>query len=194
MTSTDRRTATADAAMRGVPHERAVLLGRAGAAPARPPALQGQRFDPAGGLADANAEMPVMPRGLADYRDGRQFLGNRRRVAALGYHAVVAWSAGRDDLAPSSRTSASAPRPLALKWPTFCVLPIATMIDRHRSCLPAPGAAFATLFHPWKRDKSPAFQASRSPGVLRSQSGRISLVTARRSCHKSSMEGRPQNQ
>src|SRR5580658_5259762 len=52
----------------------------------------------------------------------------------------------------------------------------------------------ARLFHPWKRDKSPAFHASRSPGVLRSQSGRISLVTTRRSCQRSLIEGRPQNQ
>src|ERR1700680_3693439 len=52
----------------------------------------------------------------------------------------------------------------------------------------------ACLFHPWKREKSPAFHASRSPGVLRSQSGRISLVTARRSCQRSMTDGRPQNQ
>src|SRR5580658_1820972 len=52
----------------------------------------------------------------------------------------------------------------------------------------------ARLFHPWKRERSPASHASRSPGVLRSQSGRISLVTARRSCQRSKTEGRPQNQ
>ena len=50
------------------------------------------------------------------------------------------------------------------------------------------------LSHPWKCEKSPAFQASRSPGVLRSQSGRISRVTARRSCQRSTTDGRPQNQ
>jgi hypothetical protein len=50
------------------------------------------------------------------------------------------------------------------------------------------------LFQPWKREKLPAFHASRSPGVLRSQSGRISLVTARRSCQRSMTDGRPQNQ
>ena len=60
---------------------------------------------------------------------------------------------------------------------------------------PAEGAfAAPTLFQPWKRDMSPAFHASRSPGVLRSQSGRISLVTARRSCQRSATDGRPQNQ
>ena len=60
---------------------------------------------------------------------------------------------------------------------------------------PAEGAfAASRLFHPWKREKSPAFHASRSPGVLRSQSGRISLVTARRSCQRSLTDGRPQNQ
>ena len=53
---------------------------------------------------------------------------------------------------------------------------------------------FESLFNPWKADMSPAFQASRSPGVLRSQSGRISLVTVRRSCQRSMTEGRPQNQ
>jgi hypothetical protein len=52
----------------------------------------------------------------------------------------------------------------------------------------------AFLFHPWKRERSPAFHDSRSPGVLRSQSGRISLVTTRRSCHRSMTDGRPQNQ
>ena len=41
------------------------------------------------------------------------------------------------------------------------------------------------LSHPWKGERSPAAQASRSPGVLRSQSGRISLVAARRSRHRS---------
>src|SRR5580658_371174 len=50
------------------------------------------------------------------------------------------------------------------------------------------------LFQPWKRERSPAFHASRSPGVLRSQSGRISLVTVRRSCQRSTTDGRPQNQ
>src|SRR5579883_3204992 len=55
-------------------------------------------------------------------------------------------------------------------------------------------SAPACLFHPWKRERSPAFHASRSPGVLRSQSGRMSLVTARRSCHRSMTDGRPQNQ
>jgi hypothetical protein len=55
-------------------------------------------------------------------------------------------------------------------------------------------AAFPSLFHPWNADKSPASQASRSPGALRSQSRRISRVTSRRSCHKSTTEGRPQNQ
>ena len=50
------------------------------------------------------------------------------------------------------------------------------------------------LFHPWKREKSPASHASRSPGALKSQSGRISRVTARRSCQRSATDGRPQNQ
>jgi hypothetical protein len=56
------------------------------------------------------------------------------------------------------------------------------------------GLAAARLSQPWKGERSPAFQASRSPGALRSQSGRISRVTARRSCHRSTVEGRPQNQ
>jgi hypothetical protein len=55
-------------------------------------------------------------------------------------------------------------------------------------------STLACLFHPWKLEKSPAFHASRSPGVLKSQSGRISLVTARRSCQRSTTDGRPQNQ
>jgi hypothetical protein len=36
----------------------------------------------------------------------------------------------------------------------------------------------ACLFQPWKGEKSPAFHAARSPGELKSQSGRISHVTA----------------
>jgi hypothetical protein len=35
------------------------------------------------------------------------------------------------------------------------------------------------LFQPWNRDRSPDSQASRSPGVLRSQSGRTLAETAR---------------
>ena len=50
------------------------------------------------------------------------------------------------------------------------------------------------LFHPWKREWSPAFHASRRPGELRSQSGRTSLVTMRRSRQRSAIDGRPQNQ
>src|SRR5207249_3667735 len=45
-----------------------------------------------------------------------------------------------------------------------------------------------------KSDLSPASQASRNPGALRSQSGRIFRVTSRRSWRRSSGEGRPQNQ
>ncbi len=52
----------------------------------------------------------------------------------------------------------------------------------------------ACLFQPWKREWSPAFHASRSPGALKSQSGRISLVAIRRSCQRSTTDGRPQNQ
>jgi hypothetical protein len=60
----------------------------------------------------------------------------------------------------------------------------------------ATGASsiLARLFQPWKRERSPAFHASRSPGLLRSQSGRISLDTARRSRQRSTTDGRPQNQ
>ena len=47
---------------------------------------------------------------------------------------------------------------------------------------------------PWKGERSPASHAARSPGLLRSQSGRTSLVAARRSCQRSSTDGRPQNQ
>ena len=57
-----------------------------------------------------------------------------------------------------------------------------------------PAAGLGRLSQPWKGEWSPASQASRSPGALRSQSGRISRVTARRSCQRSTIEGRPQNQ
>jgi len=49
----------------------------------------------------------------------------------------------------------------------------------------AASAAPARLSQPWKCDRSPASQASRSPGVPRSQSGRLSRVASRRSCHRS---------
>jgi hypothetical protein len=58
----------------------------------------------------------------------------------------------------------------------------------------ALGLAAARLFQPWNGERSPASHASRSPGVLGSQSGRISALTARRSCQRSTTEGRPQNQ
>jgi drug/metabolite transporter (DMT)-like permease len=58
----------------------------------------------------------------------------------------------------------------------------------------ALGLAPARRFQPWKDERSPASQASRRPGVARSQSGRISALTSRRSCHRSTNEGRPQNQ
>ena len=96
--------------------------------------------------------------------------------------------------------------------PAEFVLPIARrleLINQHRALLATvtckvrlsvavmlgysapPGSR---LFHPWKREKSPAFHASRNLGALRSQSGRISLVTARRSRQRSAIDGRPQNQ
>ena len=60
--------------------------------------------------------------------------------------------------------------------------------------LTALGRSPVRRSHPWNCDQSPASHASRSPGVLRSQSGRISLVAARRSRQRSSTDGRPQNQ
>ena len=60
--------------------------------------------------------------------------------------------------------------------------------------LAATSLVLTFLLHPWKRDKSPASQAARSPGALKSQSGRIWLLTLRRSCQRSVTEGRPQNQ
>ena len=66
-------------------------------------------------------------------------------------------------------------------------LPVAEVTVRRK---PRP-VSRPSLFHPWKGVRSPASQASRSPGALRSQSGRISLVTARRSCQRSSTEGGP---
>src|ERR687890_2003593 len=58
----------------------------------------------------------------------------------------------------------------------------------------ALGLAADRVFQPWKGERSPASHASRSPGVLRSQSGGTSRVTSRRSCQRSTVEGRPQNQ
>lgn len=51
----------------------------------------------------------------------------------------------------------------------------------------------ARLSQPWKCALSPATHDSRNPGLLRFQSGRISLVASRRSCQRSLSDGRPQN-
>ncbi len=64
----------------------------------------------------------------------------------------------------------------------------------HRDHHPAGASAAARRSQPWKDERSPASQASRSPGALRSQSGRISRLASRRSCQRSTTEGRPQNQ
>ena len=58
----------------------------------------------------------------------------------------------------------------------------------------AVGRSRARRSHPWNRDQSPASHASRSPGLPKSQSGRISLVAVRRSRQRSYTDGRPQNQ
>ena len=58
----------------------------------------------------------------------------------------------------------------------------------------AAPVGFACRSQPWNGPRSPASQAARSPGALRSQSGRISLVAARRSRQRSTTDGRPQNQ
>ena len=70
----------------------AVLRGRAGIAPPRPAALQGRSFDPARGTAGVPAEMSVVPRCLADGRDGCRFLGSRRGVGARDARGVVGCS------------------------------------------------------------------------------------------------------
>src|SRR5215211_227424 len=108
---------------------------------------------------------------------------------------------------PASRNPATRPAPMPCEAPvmtaTFCEPAAARiydepdpprgvarwLLDSAAVRLPVP-----LLFHPWNGERSPASQAARSPGVLRSQSGRISRVTARRSCQRSTTEGRPQNQ
>jgi hypothetical protein len=65
---------------------------------------------------------------------------------------------------------------------------------RYFVCFVGDAFAVLLLLQPWKREKSPAFHASRRPGALRSQSGRISLIASRRSCQRSAIDGRPQNQ
>ena len=59
--------------------------------------------------------------------------------------------------------------------------PAARPTRRSASYQGAAGFAAARRSQPWKGEWSPASQASRSPGALRSQSGRISRVTSRRS-------------
>ncbi|MBO0798629.1 MAG: hypothetical protein J2P31_07380 [Blastocatellia bacterium] len=82
---------------------RAVLRWRAVAAPPRPAALRDGGIDPAGGGTSADAEMPVMPGSLADCRDGRQFLGSRRRLGTRKYGSVVCSGNGVAYLAVAHR-------------------------------------------------------------------------------------------
>jgi hypothetical protein len=56
------------------------------------------------------------------------------------------------------------------------------------------GYRAARRSQPWNEAWSPASHASRRPGLARSQSGRLAAVAARRSRHRSSVDGRPQNQ
>ena len=67
-------------------------------------------------------------------------------------------------------------------------------VPRQRVAGSPPARRLSSRSHPWKGARSPASQRSRSPGVLRSQSGRASLDAARRSRHRSAIDGRPQNQ
>src|SRR6202008_3046443 len=56
------------------------------------------------------------------------------------------------------------------------------------SSRPGSAAASGWSSNPWNGERSPASQASRRPGAARSQSGRTSALTARRSCHRSTTE------
>ena len=82
------------ASMRKVRNDWAVLRGRAGIAPPRPAALHDRGFDPARGRAGSAAEMPVVPRCLADGRDGCRFLGCRRSMDARDARGVLGCSRG----------------------------------------------------------------------------------------------------
>ena len=82
------------ASTRKVRNDWAVLRGRAGIAPPRPAALHDRGFDPARGRAGSAAEMPVVPRCLADGRDGCRFLGCRRSMDARDARGVLGCSRG----------------------------------------------------------------------------------------------------
>lgn len=57
-------------------------------------------------------------------------------------------------------------------------------VGDHYFFMPLDGLT-ARLSQPWNDERSPEFQASRSPGEPRSQSGRLSRVASRRSRQRS---------
>src|SRR5690242_6499526 len=67
----------------------AVLRGRGGIGSPRPAALEGSGFDPARGRTAIAAEMPAVPRCVADRGDGDWLLGSRRRVDARDARGVL---------------------------------------------------------------------------------------------------------
>jgi hypothetical protein len=90
-----------------VPDDRAMLHGRAGVGPPRPMALQGHSFDPARSRTGGSAEMPVVPRGVADRRDRYQFPGQSRCMGTRLYGAIVPSILGLSCLAQRLQTSVS---------------------------------------------------------------------------------------
>ena len=129
----------------------------------------------------------------------------RKRVHALRPRD---WSAGScAQVVRRSRRTGSEPRQRSgtgavwLRWlacgPCSALSVVARAVE-HPGQVPGSQVAFrlgaARRFQPWKAEWSSASHASRSPGVLRSQSGRICRETSRRSCQRSTTDGRPQNQ
>jgi hypothetical protein len=103
---------------------------------------------------------------------------------------TMSWGLLHADPAPDAfRLDPVTGRCGVIDWSYFLYGPSRIALEHQGDAMePGPVAAAACpdrLSHPWKCERSPASQASRSPGLLRSQSGRISLVTTRRSRQRS---------
>ena len=76
---------------------------RGGIALPRPAPVRGPGFDPTRGSHRVSAQMPLVPRCLADSRDGCRFLYGRRGVGAWGARGLLGCSrGGRRNAGPSA--------------------------------------------------------------------------------------------
>ena len=115
-------------------------------------------------------------------------------VAAFEPDAYVREPAGASTTTPSRRSGSEAG---VTEARTYEGRPLhAGSVGKAARTVAQPPLALAEArrSQPWNGAQSLASQASRNPGALRSQSGRVSRCTSRRSCQRSTNDGRPQNQ